>query len=270
MAWIRFGARLLLREPAARGQFIAEFETEGPAPDADPGQFVQLALPGAFWPRPFSLLDWRLVGGVARFQILFAVVGNATRALEMLPIGSRIEGHGPLGRGFPTPSGPTWLIAGGYGVAPLLFSMRRAPDPPASQIRLFYGAGTRDLLWQGDELIRRQVAFCTDDGSLGQPGTVLDAVRVELDAAATRPTLYSCGPMGLLDAVAALAASSGLQALVSIETLMPCGMGVCRGCAVPLSEARASEAQRYVMACEEGPVMDSRGVNWEMERACRL
>jgi dihydroorotate dehydrogenase electron transfer subunit len=270
MSWIRFGARLIAREPAAAGQFIAEFEIAGEAPNAQPGQFVQLALPDAFWPRPFSLLDWRVEGGGARFKILFAVVGGGTRALERMAIGSHIEGHGPLGRGFPDPAGPTWMIAGGYGVAPLLFSARRSAALAGPPVRLFYGAASKDLLWQGSELGEQAAIFTTVDGSLGRKGTVLDAVRAELADTDVRPVLYSCGPMGLLDAVGSLAGETGLKALVSIETLMPCGMGVCRGCAVPLAAELASETRRYAMACEDGPVMDSRAVDWAMERACRL
>ncbi|HVP39953.1 MAG TPA: hypothetical protein VMS93_12295 [Candidatus Saccharimonadales bacterium] len=301
MAWVRFRARLEAREAVAEGQHVARLRVEevtarsapgadpaGPAaaseaspaghavPAAVPGQFVQLNLPGAFWPRPFSLLDWQAgSAGAAGFQVLFFEAGPATRALAALPPGAVLAGHGPLGRGFPEPTGPTWMIAGGYGVAPLLFAARRAPQP--AEVRLFYGAARAALLWRAPELRRYLHTLCTEDGSLGTPGTVLDAVRAALGpraagagggapAAGAGPALFACGPMGLLGATAALAREAGLEAHVSVEAPMPCGVGVCRGCAVPLA---APAEPRYAMACEDGPVFDARRIDWEAEAACR-
>ncbi len=270
MAWTRFQVRLLGLTPAAEGQYVAEFRLQGPAPDASPGQFVQLSLPGVFWPRPFSLLDWEVRDGAAHFRILFAVVGEGTRALRSMSAGDLVEGHGPLGLGYPAIEGPTWMIAGGYGLAPLLFALRASAPGAQQSARIFYGAARADLLWRSPELDRFAATLTTMDGSAGRRGTVLDAVRAELDAGGARPVLYACGPMGLLEAVHHLAVERGLRAMVSIETPMPCGMGVCRGCAVPLAAAEATDEKRYVMACEDGPVMDSARVDWEQERACRI
>lgn len=256
--------------PVAEGQYVAEFRLQGPAPDARPGQFVQLSLPAVFWPRPFSLLYWNLRDGATHFRILFAVVGEGTRALRALSLGDVIEGHGPLGRGYPEIQGPSWMIAGGYGVAPLLYALREASAESRAESRMFYGAARADLLWRSEELESSGATLATMDGSAGRPGTVLDAVRADLDETGLRPRLYACGPMGLLEAVHHLAVERALQAFVSIETPMPCGMGVCRGCAVPLAAAEATGEKRYVMACEDGPVMDSERIDWEQERACRI
>jgi dihydroorotate dehydrogenase electron transfer subunit len=269
VSWVRFRAQLDSITPAAEGQHVARFRSADALPAARPGQFVQLSIPSAYWPRPFSLLDWAAgPGGTAGFSILFSEAGPATRALALLPPGSVLEAHGPLGRPFPDVSGPTWMVAGGYGVAPLLWAARRAPS--AHPARIFYGAARSALLWRATDLEAAAPRWCTDDGSHGFKGTVLDAVRRELDASPARPTLFSCGPMGLLSAVAALARDTGLKAYVSVETLMPCGIGVCRGCALPWSGARASEERLYAMACEDGPVFDSRDLDWEAEAACRI
>ena len=48
---------------------------------------------------------------------------------------------------------------------------------------------------------------------------------------------------------------------------MPCGIGVCRGCAVPLAEP--DDARAYGMACEDGPVFEVGAIDWEAEEACR-
>jgi dihydroorotate dehydrogenase electron transfer subunit len=272
VAWIRFRARLVEREAVAERQHLARFRLDAGAPAAAPGQFVQLNLPEAFWPRPFSLLEW----DAGSFRILFSEAGCATRALARLSVGAELTGHGPLGRGFPPVSGPTWMIAGGYGVAPLLYCSRRVAR--GGDVRFFYGAARAGLLWRSAELDRFETTLCTEDGSLGTHGTVLDAVRAALAgpgasaAAAARPTIHACGPMGLLAAVAELARERRLRAFVSVEAPMPCGVGVCRGCAVPMAgpgEGAGEPAPRYAMACEDGPVFEAHLIDWHAEAACR-
>jgi len=70
--------------------------------------------------------------------------------------------------------------------------------------------------------------------------------------------IYACGPEALLAAVGAFAARRGLAAQVSFEGVYGCGLGLCRGCAVPLRDE-----PRYLMQCIEGPVVDAARVAWE-------
>ncbi len=258
------------RETVAASQHVAQFRCDSSGPAAQPGQFVQLNLPGVYWPRPFSLLDWSPggAGEAASFRLLFAEAGRGTRALAALEPGCALEGHGPLGRPFPEVHGPTWMVAGGYGVAPLLFASRSSQSP--AHIRFFYGAARAQALWRTSQLDSFSPTLCTEDGSHGVKGTVLDAVRSELRRTGERPMVFACGPMALLSAVAALGKEMQLKAYVSVETPMPCGIGVCRGCAMALAETHASEARRYAMACEDGPVFEAGELDWEMEAACRV
>ena len=76
--WVRFEAELIAHEPAAQNQFIATFHVAGSAPEARAGQFVQLALPDVFWPRPFSLLGWRSEPGGLILSVRPSLIPQST------------------------------------------------------------------------------------------------------------------------------------------------------------------------------------------------
>ena len=74
----------------------------------------------------------------------------------------------------------------------------------------------------------------------------------------TRLTIYSCGPPGMLAAVARLAEEFGVPCQVSVEANMACGFGACMGCAIEVK----GEAKRYKLVCKDGPIFDSREIVW--------
>ncbi len=62
--------------------------------------------------------------------------------------------------------------------------------------------------------------------------------------------------MAMLAAVSRIAAEHSITCYVSTEERMACGLGVCMGCSVPM------KAGGYKRACKEGPVFDSREIEW--------
>src|SRR5689334_1131505 len=118
-----FPARLLANESLASGYFVLRLGDCEPLADAQPGQFVMLR---GEWgcdpllPRAFSLLRTRQ-GGVV--DILGKTVGKASALLEHAQRGARFFLLGPLGVGYPAPEPGIrdLLVAGGVGLAPLLF-----------------------------------------------------------------------------------------------------------------------------------------------------
>jgi NAD(P)H-flavin reductase len=68
--------------------------------------------------------------------------------------------------------------------------------------------------------------------------------------------MYACGPHAMLAAVSRLAAEHAVPCYVSMEERMACGLGVCMGCSI------AMKAGGYKRACKEGPVFDSREIEW--------
>jgi dihydroorotate dehydrogenase electron transfer subunit len=79
-------------------------------------------------------------------------------------------------------------------------------------------------------------------------------------------TIFSCGPVGLLSAVASFAGQMNIPAQVSLETRMGCGVGICRCCPVPVgkkTEDGAVEIADYERCCVEGPVFDAAEIVFE-------
>ena len=230
---------------------------------AKPGQFVMLGFRGQTDPllrRPFSI--HKLIaskGPTEGFEILYKVVGKATAMMSRLRSGDVLDLLGPLGTGFivPRTAGVVHLVAGGIGVAPLVFLALQlhAQNFDFSNCRVFLGGRTKDDLLCQDEFLQLglKVKTTTDDGSAGDQCLVTHPLEVAVDR--HPPDLIAaCGPMAMLGCVTGIAEKHHIACQVSIETMMGCGMGACLGCAV--AGARAGE-DRYLHACIDGPVFDA-------------
>jgi dihydroorotate dehydrogenase electron transfer subunit len=197
--------------------------TLGLAMDARPGQFVMLWLPGVE-ERPFSLMACDPV------QLTVARVGPFTEALHALRAGDRVWVRGPYGNGFQPVGRRPLLVAGGYGVAPLLFLAHRLCEAGAQPTALIGARTARDVIFADRfAALGVPVVIATDDGSFGEPGLVPDVAARLLDRSA-RDAIYACGPEPMLDGVAELARRRRLPAQLSYERKMRCAFGVCGTC----------------------------------------
>jgi dihydroorotate dehydrogenase electron transfer subunit len=251
------------------------------APDvvrhAAPGQFVHLTVsdtsPGSHRPawmqhtpllrRPFSIAACDPARGV--FGLIYRVVGGGTDVLAGRRSGEHLDVIGPLGRPFePVRSGrPVVMIAGGVGVAPFFYLAQealRTGRATSGDMLVLFGAATAGLL-SGEEKFRAMdvpVLLATDDGSAGHPGFVTEllekVLREEPDRCAF---LYACGPTPMMRRSQTLAGTAGVPGQVSLEGIMPCGVGVCMACVVPCRRpGRPEEPPRYERVCDAGPVFD--------------
>ena len=226
---------------------------------AKPGQFVMLGLAGqteSLLRRPFSIHNLLIENGITRgFELLYKVVGTTTASLAQRKTGDMVDIFGPLGSGFLIPSwaNRVFVVAGGVGVAPLVFLVsdlhRRNVD--LSNYRIFIGGRTKeDLLCRNEFLVLGvSVITTTDDGSAGDQCLVTHPVENAMGPTAP-DVIVACGPMDMLACVVGIAEKHKVPCQVSIETMMACGMGACLGCAV---EPRI-EAENYLHACMDGPV----------------
>ena len=230
--------------------------------NAIPGQFITLHIPENLSPllrRPFSI--HRLIkenGRVTGIELLYKVVGGFTEKLARLTAGSQIDLLGPIGKGFTISdsSQSVALIAGGIGVAPLVFladAMAETGMNFTNSIVCLGGRTSADILcapvFTSFEI---DVHTTTDDGSLGEKGIVTQPLEEWLTSNLP-DMIYACGPMPMLRAIADIAKKNSLPCEVSIETIMACGLGACLGCAVNKNE----KTDTYQHVCIDGPVFDS-------------
>lgn len=226
---------------------------------ATPGQFVSLGVdaPHAVLRRPFAIAgtDPR----VGTLDLAVAVVGVGSAWLVDQPGGRRLDVVGPLGRGFvmPAPGRRCVLVGGGYGTAALGWLGQRL-SALGRRTELLSGAATASALYPTASVagVVGTLIETTEDGSRGRSGLVTDVLGARLDAAGDA-TVFACGPMPMLAAVARIAAAHGVPCQVAVEEHMACGVGVCMTCVVP------TRTDGYLRACIAGPVMDASAIDWE-------
>lgn len=251
--------------PVRAGYHLLRMAAPDIAATTRPGQFVHLEVPGSgerILRRPISI--YRAENGCV--SILYKVVGRGTAALSRVAAGEDISLLGPLGEPFPELSaGATpLLVAGGYGVAPLY----QLAKTMARTGMLFVGGRTADdiLLTEEFEAIGWDVRVATEDGSMGETGRV----TVPLDAwlaehADETPEGYACGPDGLLKAVGERSIAGEWNSWLSLDRHMGCGVGACLTCVHRMFDDEG--ASYWARVCKEGPVFESRQIDWDGQRA---
>ncbi len=261
-------AVVICQERLGPGDFRMTLICDASYQGAVPGQFVMLRLQGEtapLLPRPFSIHRvGQARGKGVQVQILYRVVGTMTRRMTRIREGDAVDMVGPLGRGFGLPGGLSRpvLVAGGIGVAPMIFLVEALLEKglDAGSCHFFLGARSRDELLCREELARMGVVLhvTTDDGSAGAQCKVTQPLRRLLEEGAPPPEmLYACGPEAMLQCVARMARSRALPCQVSLEARMACGIGACLGCAV-----QGKRKDRYLHVCSEGPVFSVEALQW--------
>lgn len=244
-----------------------------------PGQFVMLKCAGEvneqpLLRRPFTIfnISTNARGGrPAGLDLLIKDVGTGTHKLVRMKPGQTIHCLGPQGNGFKVSPDVrnrleiACLVAGGVGIAPLYLL---AQDLLRQNVKpvLFYGGATLPdlVLREYFEKLGMDTYYTTEDGSFGERGLVTQpAARFINKHGHRNMRVYACGPWGMMKAVHTLSAKKNLQCEVSLEARMGCSLGACLGCVVRSLDS-GGEAQ-YLRVCQEGPVLNSRLVDWEIE-----
>ena len=255
-------ALLYSNRRTADGIYSMELLSPEIASTARPGQFLMVALgegANAFLRRPFSLAGIDKATGMVR--LIYQVAGKGTELMATWGTGRQIDVLGPLGNGFPLGEGAgtaenVILVGGGMGLAPLL-PLAKALREQSKTVNVFAGARSIDLLFELSAFKEYgcEVQIATEDGSAGVTGFATIPLERHLQKLQafdlTAQTLYACGPMPFLKAVAGMCRPYGLEAYLSMEERMGCGIGACMGCSIRI---RASEGIIQKRVCYDGPV----------------
>jgi len=225
------------------------------------GQFVHVLSRSATVSDPLLRRAFSIMSvGADSIEVLFRIVGQGTAWLSQLTVGAQVDLLLPLGKPFAPLAADSILVGGGVGVPPLVML---ASTRNEEQVRAIVGARTaNDLIGLPEfETFGVSVEVSTDDGSAGHHGRVTDLLEPHLQTAGTKPTVYTCGPFAMLKAVATMCQKYEARCQVSLEENMPCGVGICNGCVVPVNGA-GDDYGRYRRICVDGPVVWADEIDW--------
>ena len=145
------------------------------------------------------------------------------------------------------------VIGGGIGIPPMLLAAKSL----AGEKEMVLGYANKDLFLKDEFDALGKVTVATDDGSVGTKGTVLDAIR---ENNIKGDVIIACGPMPMLRAIKQYAAENNMEAYISLEERMACGVGACLGCVCKTVKKDHHTNVNSTRICVEGPVFDAKEV----------
>ncbi|MBI5754191.1 dihydroorotate dehydrogenase electron transfer subunit [Candidatus Peregrinibacteria bacterium] len=251
----------IIQENATTRTFVFEHNLGG-----RPGQFLMMWIPGVD-EKPMSIA----FADEKEFWVTVCAVGDFSQKLHTLHVGDKVGVRGPLGTHYKFRAGEHLaLVAGGYGAAPMYFVAHEAVKI-GCKVEFLSGARNKDLLLYSEKVLGLGVNLhiSTDDGSAGFKGYVtqlLDQImaahparhggRLLQSTSRLSETLassaqkidqvFACGPEVMMKAAGQVAEKHGVDAHMSMEKYMKCGIGVCGQCAIDDSGD---------LCCLKGPVM---------------
>ena len=238
---------------------VHRMEVEAPliARGRQPGQFVIVQLADHTERIPLTIADADPAAGT--ITLVFQAVGHSTRLLAQLRDGDDIA-HllGPLGRATHIENvGTAVCVGGGIGVAPL-YPIAQGLKRAGNRLVVIMGARNADLMILEAEMkaIADELVICTDDGSRGRPG-IVTAPLVEHCGAEPKPGLVvAIGPPLMMRACAEATRPFGIHTVVSLNTIMVDGTGMCGGC-------RVTVGGKTQFTCVDGPEFDGHQVDFD-------
>jgi len=221
------------------------------------GQFVIIRVHDRGERIPLTIADADADRG--DITVVVQGIGKTTRLLNSLEPGATIlDVVGPLGR----PSdverfGSACVIGGGVGAAiayPTAVALKRA----GNRVISILGARSRTLVVLEDELraASDELHVSTDDGSYGAKGTVTDVLGRLIAGGERLDYVLAIGPIPMMKAVAETTRPYGIKTVVSLNSIMVDGTGMCGGCRVTVDG-------RSRFACVDGPEFDAHRVDFQ-------
>lgn len=244
------------REQFSETSFLWDVLAPDVARSAEAGHFVMARLYEGGERIPLTVADYDRDAGTV--TIVVQALGKTTREMR----DNYVEGDtfadfvGPLGLPQHVAKlGHVVLVGGGLGVAPV-YPQLRAFKEIGNRTTSIMGFRSKDLVFwedkfqdQSDELI-----ICTDDGSYGRPGLVTAALKEVIER--DKPDLViAIGPLPMMHACVETTRPYGVKTMVSLNTIMVDGTGMCGSCRVTVDGT-------VKFACVDGPDFDGHAVDF--------
>lgn len=233
-------------------------ETPRIARKQKPGQFVILRIYEEGERIPLTIEGSNLDAGT--ISIVVQSAGKTTRLLNSLETGDHIlDVVGPLGKPSEIENvGTVVVIGGGVGTA-MAYPSAAAFKRAGNRVIAIVGGRNKELVILEQELraVSDSVMITTDDGSYADKGFVTDKLRQLLENGVRIDLVLAIGPIPMMRAVAEMTRKENIRTVVSLNTIMIDGTGMCGGCRV-LVDGKSE------FACVDGPEFDAHKVNFEV------
>ena len=226
------------------------------AKSAKPGNFIILRVTPNGERVPLTIADVDAKAGT--ITIVYLVMGKTTAVLEGLKEGDEIlDLCGPLGKETHIEKiGTVICVGGGTGIA-AMHHIAKGHHQAGNYVVAIIGARNKDLLLYHKELS----AFCdevlvsTDDGSLGHKGFVTELLRDRLEKDKSVKEVVAIGPVPMMEAVAKTTKPFNTPTVVSLNSIMVDGIGMCGAC-------RVTVGGKVKFTCVDGPEFDGHLVDF--------
>jgi glutamate synthase (NADPH) small chain len=224
---------------------------------AKPGQFVVLRADDFAERIPLTIADFDVEKG--QVTVIFQEVGASTKKLAKFKLGDKVlDVVGPLGKASHIEKfGTVVCVGGGVGVAPV-YPIAKALHEAGNQVISIIGARSQEMLILEEEMkaVSDQLLITTDDGSYGHHGFVTDELKRLIDEGVKIDLILAIGPVVMMRAVAETTRPYNLKTVVSLNSVMIDGTGMCGGC-------RTSVGEQTKFVCVDGPEFDAHQVNFK-------
>jgi dihydroorotate dehydrogenase electron transfer subunit len=255
----QFTTKIIVNSPFCENMYEMQFAMDGAAGAPLPGQFCTIRASDSTSPllrRPFALSNFDSKNRIT--SLVYKKCGPATEILAGKSPGDPLDVIGPLGNSFVSfkLGRKSILVAGGTGFGPIFF-WKRYLDKQNSPSMMVLGCRSKAQIPGGPSAGLSDAIFCTEDGSMGFKGTVVDFLRSLQKDILDGAALFCCGPAPMLKACHEFAIEKGIECNVSLEQVMACGVGACMGCAIKIKGETP-----YARVCTEGPVFNSKTIVW--------
>lgn len=250
--------RIIKKRKLSADVYRFTFEAPNIARERKAGQFLIIQLDNDFAERfPLTIADADPVKG--SIDIIFQAVGASTLKLAALEEGDSIANVlGPLG----TPThiekfdGPVVCVGGGIGVAPM-HPIVQANRAAGNEIIVIMGARNKDLLIMECEMkvLADELIVVTDDGSYGRKALVTEPLRELCESDRPPAQVVAIGPPIMMKFCAETTRPFKVPTMVSLNTIMVDGTGMCGGCRVTVGDET-----KFV--CVDGPEFDGHLVDF--------
>jgi ferredoxin--NADP+ reductase len=242
------------------GLNIKQFVIEAPriARKQRPGQFLILRLNEKGERIPLTIKSSDPEAGTVTIAV--QAIGKTTSLLNCLETGDSIlDIVGPLGKPSEIENyGTAVILAGSVGTA-MALPTANALKQAGNHVIFIEGARNTEMVVFEDEVRRAssEAFVMTDDGSYGEKGLVTKKLNELLAAGRKIDFVLAVGPVPMMRAVAQITRPLGIKTMVSLNSIMVDGTGMCGGCRVLLGD-------KSKFACVDGPEFDASQVNFEV------